>query len=503
MKSITNMELVQKTCCLYLRVSSEEQVANFSLGNQEKLCTEKAERLGYKIIKKYSDEGESAKTTDRPQFLEMVSYIKSNKVDAVIVYHSSRFSRNVLDFLLIKRDIAKHGTVIVSCTEENLGQDNPESNLISIVLSAINQYDNENKARASKNGLKRRWEQGYFMTKCPLGFKSVTVNGRPDSMQDETWYPILQRMFHRIYNERLSLFQATKELNKYGLKHFDFRSVKDMFCNTAYIGYPHSRKYGTSLTRRIEPMIPEHIFFEVKNILTGKKYGNYSRLRKDFALRKLLKCPACNTNMTSAWSKGQYKKYPYYICHGKDHRMNLNRDNAEDSYLELLRGITVSQKRIDYIVILLKKIYQTKYKDLLLSRHIVKDDIDDLKKILDTLKMKHLKGIYNDEEYLQMKEELQTEIMTKETLLPEKKMDIRDIDTVLEFMKFFLTNLDKLFLRATPEGRMAIGSSIFPKGITYEDGKCRTDEIGRGYELIRHYATSKGDYVPRVRVELT
>jgi len=489
------MDLVQKTCCLYLRVSSEEQKTNFSLENQEKFCNEKAERLGYKIIKKYSDD-ESARTTDRPQFLKMLSYIKSNKIDAVIVYHSSRFSRNVLDFLLIKQDLSRHGTIILSCTEENIGQDNPESNLISIVLSAINQYDNENKARASSNGLRRRWEQGYFMTKPPLGFRSVVINGRADSAPDDIWYPILQRMFYRIYKERLTLFQTTRELNKLGLKQFDFRTIRDMFINTAYIGYPHSRKYGTSPIRRIEPMVPEHIFYEVRKILLGKTYGNYSRLRKDFALRQLLKCPKCGANMTSAWSRGgQGVKYPFYICHGKDHRTNFSRDKAEEGFLELLGSITVSQKRMDYLVELLKEKYESKYKDLLFSRHKVKKDIEELNKTLATLKLKHLKGIYDDDEFIQMKEELKTEILTKETLLPDKKIGIRDIDTTLEFMKFYLTNLDKLFLRAIPEGRLAIGSSIFPKGITFEDGKCRTDEIGRGYELIRRYATSKGDYV--------
>ncbi|MBI3379168.1 recombinase family protein [Candidatus Gottesmanbacteria bacterium] len=503
MRNKTNMDLVKKNCCLYLRVSSEEQIKNFSLENQEKLCTEKAQKEGYTIVKTYRDEGESAKTTNRPQFLEMLSYIKNNKVDAVIVYHSSRFSRNVMDFLLVKQDFSKYGTTLISCTEENLGLNTPEANLISIVLSAINQYDNENKARASKNGLRKRWEQGYFMTKSPLGFKSVVIDGRADSAPDETWYPILQKMFYRIYKERLTLFQATKELNKYSLKQFDFRSVKDMFINTAYIGYPHSRKYGTSPTRRIEPMVPEHVFCEVRNILLGKKYSSYARLRDDFALRKILKCPTCSSNMTSAWSKGQYKKYPYYICHGIDHRVNLNRDNVEDSFLELLKTIRWSQKRINYFCILLKEKYDSKYRDLYFSRHVVKKDIEDLNKTLTTLKLKHLKGIYDDDEFVEIKEELENEIMTKKTFLPDKKMDIRDIDTTLEFMKFYLTNLDKLFLRASPEGRMAIGSSIFPKGVTFENEKCRTDVIGREYDLIRHYATSKGDYVPRVRVELT
>lgn len=65
---------------LYLRVSTEEQVDNFSLGTQEKICRKEVVRKGLKIIKIFREEGKSAKTIDgRPQLVEMLKYCRQNK----------------------------------------------------------------------------------------------------------------------------------------------------------------------------------------------------------------------------------------------------------------------------------------------------------------------------------------------------------------------------------------------------------------------------------------
>ena len=42
---------------LYLRVSTEEQVDNFSLGTQEEICRKEATRMGMKIVKIFREEG--------------------------------------------------------------------------------------------------------------------------------------------------------------------------------------------------------------------------------------------------------------------------------------------------------------------------------------------------------------------------------------------------------------------------------------------------------------
>ncbi len=52
---------------VYLRVSTEEQVDNFSLTTQEEICRKEAVRRGMRIIKVFREEGKSAKTiTGRP-----------------------------------------------------------------------------------------------------------------------------------------------------------------------------------------------------------------------------------------------------------------------------------------------------------------------------------------------------------------------------------------------------------------------------------------------------
>ena len=55
MESITN-NFGQKQAIMYLRVSTEEQVDNFSLGTQEKLCKQEAERRWMGIIKIFREE---------------------------------------------------------------------------------------------------------------------------------------------------------------------------------------------------------------------------------------------------------------------------------------------------------------------------------------------------------------------------------------------------------------------------------------------------------------
>ena len=63
-------EQQSKYAVLYLRVSTEEQVDNYSLSSQEEICKKEAAKRGYQVIKVFKEEGRSAKniycrTTDR------------------------------------------------------------------------------------------------------------------------------------------------------------------------------------------------------------------------------------------------------------------------------------------------------------------------------------------------------------------------------------------------------------------------------------------------------
>lgn len=49
---------------LYLRVSTEEQVDNYSLDTQEDICRKEATRRGLKIVETFREEGKSAKNIE-------------------------------------------------------------------------------------------------------------------------------------------------------------------------------------------------------------------------------------------------------------------------------------------------------------------------------------------------------------------------------------------------------------------------------------------------------
>ena len=52
---------------LYVRVSTAEQVDNYSLATQERACRDYCEREGLTVDRVFREEGESAKTANRTQ----------------------------------------------------------------------------------------------------------------------------------------------------------------------------------------------------------------------------------------------------------------------------------------------------------------------------------------------------------------------------------------------------------------------------------------------------
>ena len=62
-----------KNAVIYYRVSTADQVDGFSLDNQKEACQRYADDKGFNVVKLFSDEGESAKTTNRPELQAMLT----------------------------------------------------------------------------------------------------------------------------------------------------------------------------------------------------------------------------------------------------------------------------------------------------------------------------------------------------------------------------------------------------------------------------------------------
>lgn len=492
---------MNKKAVLYLRVSSQKQVDNFSLQNQEIICREYCQKNNYEVVKVFIEPGESAKTDDRPEFQKMLLYCrrKENEINTVIFYHSSRFSRDTKDLLIIQADLARYAINLDSVTEPMIKEMSPESRLYTTIVSGFNQYENENRARSTANGMKRRFLEGYPTTNPPLGYLLFKKPGeKSQAVQDEKWWPIIKDMWERIANERLSISSIVRELNKYKLKKFSKTSVFNIFKNHFYYGLLQSKKYGTAQGRH-EPMISQELYFKVQAVFSGKSPGNAPKVhfRDDFMLRGILVCPECGHRFTSCWSTGKRNKFPYYLCSSrKIHPVkNYPRDIIENKFKLLLQTLEPTPEFMDLKIALMFEKYEAQNKVVIETNDEIKKDITNLEEMLTTLKEKHLTGVYSDKDFVELRDDIETRIMAKKTLLADKSIEIDEVKVLMIWIKAFFTHLEKIFVAAPAEVRQSLGCSIFPEGLYLKDGDFQTPKIASCYRIKEAFIDSSNNRV--------
>jgi site-specific DNA recombinase len=174
-----------KKAVLYLRVSTEEQVDNFSLDTQEEICRREAEKKGYEVIEIFREEGRSAKSIiGRPVLINLLEYARKNKnkFQAVYAYRLDRISRITADYLAIRKKLGENGINIISATEPT--GDSPTEKLVETILAGFAQLDNDIRSERAKNGLRARFLSGLISGKPPLGYKLQSGYAVKDP---ETW----------------------------------------------------------------------------------------------------------------------------------------------------------------------------------------------------------------------------------------------------------------------------------------------------------------------------
>jgi len=108
---------------IYLRVSTKDQAERggesegFSIPAQREACLRKAEQLGAVVVEEFVDRGESARSADRPELQRLLSFVREQRVQFVIVHKVDRLARNRADDVAINLALSKRNVQLVSCTE--------------------------------------------------------------------------------------------------------------------------------------------------------------------------------------------------------------------------------------------------------------------------------------------------------------------------------------------------------------------------------------------------
>ncbi len=168
----------QARAAIYIRVSSDEQVAGYGLDVQRERCRAQATAKGWSIVAEYEDAGISGTkdATQRPGLAGLIAAAEIGNIDAVIVLALDRLGRRTRIVLDLVDQLVAAGVDLVSC-KESLDTTTPAGRFVLTMFAAIAQLERDNIVERTTAGRnvrgKKDGEKGgrlpYGYTRGPMG----------------------------------------------------------------------------------------------------------------------------------------------------------------------------------------------------------------------------------------------------------------------------------------------------------------------------------------------
>lgn len=490
-----------KKAVLYLRVSTEEQVDNFSLGTQEEICRKEAEKRGYQVIEMFREEGRSAKSiTGRPVLIQLLEYCRKHKhaVQAVFVYRLDRISRITADYLAIRKKLTENGVTILSATEPT--GDSPTEKLVETILAGFAQLDNDIRSERSRNGLKARFLSGMIVTgQVPLGY---TVQAGYAVKDVKTW-DLMKKSWELMATGTKSLQEMADLMNIWGLKErrgkreFIIRAqrVDVLFRNKFYMGVLTSKTYLEEVKAQHVPIITEEQFYRVQAILDGRNPNKVALAKRnhanpDFPLRRIVRCGVCGMGMTGGWSKGRHAKYAYYRCGGVCKGVAAKAEILENSVVQTLKQVTPKKECLNLFITFLYRTYHQRLSRLQKIKNEADQEVATLKALRKTLVEKNLAGVYSDEVYKEQNSVIEDRMTKAQIVKDDATIDKYNIEDVTTFIRTLLADLGETYKRSSLSQIKVLLGSIFPSGLSWSQNGTLNRQISPLYQSICTFDTS-------------
>ncbi len=367
---------------IYIRVSTQEQVENYSIEAQRERLEAYCKAKGWTVYEIYIDGGYSGASIERPALQSMLQDLK--KIDVVVVYKLDRLSRSQRDTLeLIEEHFLKNQVDFVSVTE-TLDTSTPFGKAMIGILSVFAQLERETIAERMRMGHIKRAEEGYRGMGGdydPAGYKRE--NGELVLIEEESKHI---QLAYDLYEQYCSITKVQARLKELKYNVWRFRRYSDILRSKLYCGYVSFA--GTHYKGRHEPIITEEQFERVQDLLSRHK-GHNSHKAKESLLSGLITCSKCGESyvvyQTAGDNKRNYGKiYRYYICRAR---------RFPSEYEEKCTNKNWNVKKIEEVLI-------NELNSFIVDKHVDNQDFDHvnydalLKKVDE--KMERLLSLYVD-----------------------------------------------------------------------------------------------------------
>ncbi len=346
----------------YGRLSTKDkQDPTLAFPSQRKECDRKTSELGGRIVCEFTDQ-ERGRRDDRVGWGELVREAKepeARRFDAVIVYSTSRLSRDLFHALAYERELARAGVEVFYALTAG-DQTSPEGRLIRHLFQALDQFEVEKLGREVRRGQTENTRQGYRNGgRAPYGYR-LKREPHPDPRRaragdtksrlvpDPEQAPVIAEMFERFLSG-WGYKEIANHLNRPGgpppPSHVDSKrntagkwsknTIRSILQNPVYTGrlfwnrldfravkqgegplVRRNPEEWIEATERHEPLISVEQFEKVQAEMKRRHRRNASPLRRTskrfYLLRGFVHC-ATGHNPLRMQGKSR-KGHTYYAC---------------------------------------------------------------------------------------------------------------------------------------------------------------------------------------------
>jgi site-specific DNA recombinase len=468
---------------LYIRVSTDEQAdKGYSQRDQHERLLRYCEQKSIIVIKVIFEDY-SAKTFNRPEWNKMLALIKKGKEkpDIILVTKWDRFSRNISESYNMIAILSKYG--IMPCAmEQPLDMSVPESKMMLALYLASPEVDNDRRALNVFYGMRRAKKEGRWMATAPVGYKNLTTpDGRKYIAPHEKKGEIMKWVFREIAHGALSLEEIRRQANKLGLNSSRanfWRMVRNpVYCGKLIIK-EHKGEEAYIVDGRHEPLISEALFYDVQDVLTGRK--RLVAVQKPslaiLPLRGFIRCSKCHKMLTGSSSKGKYQHYYYYHCDSAC-GVRFNAVETNRKFLDLLRSWALKPAAVELFRLVISSAYKTRTRDGSNAKSQVLNDLMKQNEKLAKARSLLLDGDIDAADYKALKVDCEAQITRFEARLQEiseQKIMRIDIDNLIDKMVNSFSRLDELYANANIDKQRHILSSLFTEKIDFDGIQHRT-----------------------------
>ena len=474
---------------IYTRVSTDEQAEKgYSLRDQqaklEKYCAEK----GFEIIKHYQDD-HSAKTFERPEFQKMLEFISKNKgfINKLLVQKWDRFSRN-LEYSLTMISKLRALKIEVEAIEQPLDSDIPENLMMQAIYLTAPQVENARRSLNTTNGMRKAMKEGRAVGAAPIGYKNARDSFNKPILVKSDKSELIKKAFELFSTGTYQIDVLRKQLNKEGL-NISRSQFWNVLRNSFYYGKIKIKEYKNEPEEIVqgihEPIISEDLFFDVQNVLDGKRKfkAKSSKIREELPLRGHLVCSCCGNNLTGSASKGNGGTYFYYHCQNGCHE-RYKTTTAHDSLEKWLGDISFKPEVAQLYLSVMEDIFKTNEGDRDKEIKRLESELIKKREMMDKATRKLINDEIDKNDFKSLKIAVAKECSEIRLQIDDLKKAESGFNEYCHYSISLLSNLSYYYSNASLEGKQKILGSIFPEKLVFDKNIYRTKERNEIIELL-------------------